>query len=70
MGADFFESPEERIELRKGGGTPLGVGEGTTVKRAILDKNTRIGDNVVIINKDRVEAVSYTHLTLPTIKRV
>jgi len=55
MGADFFESPEERIELRKGGGTPLGVGEGTTVKRAILDKNTRIGDNVVIINKDRVE---------------
>ena len=30
-------------------------GEGTTVKRAILDKNTRIGDNVVIINKDRVE---------------
>ena len=35
--------------------SPLGVGEGTTVKRAILDKNTRIGDNVVIINKDRVE---------------
>ena len=55
MGADFFESPEERIELRKGGGIPLGVGEGSTVKRAILDKNTRIGNNVVIVNKDRIE---------------
>jgi glucose-1-phosphate adenylyltransferase len=31
------------------------VGRGTTVKRAILDKNVRIGDNVTIINKDRVE---------------
>ena len=55
MGADFFESQEERLELRSGGGIPLGVGEGSTVKRAILDKNTRIGNNVVIVNKDRVE---------------
>ena len=55
MGADFFESSEERLALRKGGGIPLGVGEGTTVKGAILDKNTRIGNNVAIVNKDRVE---------------
>ena len=33
----------------------MGVGQGSTVKRAILDKNTRIGDNVTIINKDHVE---------------
>ncbi len=55
MGSDFFESSEERIALRQGGGIPLGVGEGTTVKRAILDKNTRVGNNVAIVNKDRVE---------------
>ncbi len=55
MGSDFYESSEERIALRKGGGIPLGVGQGTTVKRAILDKNARIGDNVTIINKDHVE---------------
>ena len=55
MGSDFFESSEERISLRNGGGIPLGVGQGTTVKRAILDKNTRVGNNVSIINKDRVE---------------
>ncbi len=55
MGSDFYESYEERIALRNGGGIPLGVGQGTTVKRAILDKNARLGDNVTIINKDNVE---------------
>ncbi|MFM7436214.1 MAG: glucose-1-phosphate adenylyltransferase [Vulcanococcus sp.] len=55
MGNDFFESCEERAVLRERGGTPLGVGRGTTVKRAILDKNARIGRDVTIVNKDRVE---------------
>jgi len=55
MGSDFFESTPEREELRRNGGIPLGVGEGSTVKRAILDKNTRIGRNVSIVNKDNVE---------------
>ncbi|MEY4803247.1 MAG: Glucose-phosphate adenylyltransferase [Cyanobacteriota bacterium] len=55
MGADYFESSEERAVLRERGGTPLGVGRGTTVKRAILDKNVRIGRDVTIVNKDRVE---------------
>ncbi len=55
MGSDFVESSEERDLLRKGGGIPLGVGEGTTVKRAILDKNTRVGSNVAIVNKDNVD---------------
>ncbi len=55
MGSDFFESSEERFAIRKGGGIPLGVGQGTTVKKAILDKNARIGNNVTIVNKDNVE---------------
>jgi glucose-1-phosphate adenylyltransferase len=55
MGADFFESSEERLVLRERGGTPMGVGRGTTVKGAILDKNVRIGRGVTIVNKDRVE---------------
>ena len=55
MGTDFFESTEERIQLRKAGGIPLGVGQGSTVKKAILDKNARIGENVKIVNKDNVE---------------
>ena len=55
MGSDFYESSEDRTLLRQGGGIPLGVGQGTTVKGAILDKNTRIGNNVTIVNKDHVE---------------
>ncbi|MCT0219195.1 glucose-1-phosphate adenylyltransferase [Synechococcus sp. CS-1329] len=55
MGADFFESSEERAVLRERGGIPVGVGRGTTVRRAILDKNVRIGRNVSIVNKDRIE---------------
>jgi glucose-1-phosphate adenylyltransferase len=55
MGADYFESAEERASLRQRGGIPIGVAQGTTVKGAILDKNVRIGSNVTIINKDRVE---------------
>jgi glucose-1-phosphate adenylyltransferase len=55
MGADYFESGEERAVLRERGGTPIGVGQGTTVRRAILDKNVRIGRNVTIVNKDHVE---------------
>jgi len=55
MGSDFFESIAERDELRRNGGIPMGVGEGSTVKRAILDKNARVGRNVTIVNKDNVE---------------
>jgi glucose-1-phosphate adenylyltransferase len=55
MGADYFESGEERAVLRERGGTPIGVGQGSTVKRAIIDKNVRIGRNVTIVNKDHVE---------------
>lgn len=55
MGADFFESAEERAVLRERGGIPVGVGRGTTVRRAILDKNVRIGRNVTIVNKERIE---------------
>ena len=55
LGADYFESAEQRLALRQQGGIPVGVGNGTTVKRAILDKNVRIGNNVTIVNKDHLE---------------
>ncbi len=55
MGADFYEPFAERQSGLQHGGVPIGIGEGTTIRRAIIDKNTRIGRNVQIINKDRVE---------------
>nr|XP_027118044.1 inactive glucose-1-phosphate adenylyltransferase small subunit 2, chloroplastic-like isoform X3 [Coffea arabica] len=34
---------------------PIGIGEGAVIKKAIVDKNARIGKNVLIINKDNVQ---------------
>ena len=55
MGADFYEPFAERQSGLQNGGVPVGIGEGTTIRRAIVDKNARIGRRVQIINKDRVE---------------
>lgn len=55
MGADYFESIEEirnNINLAK---PHIGIGENCLIRRAIIDKNTRIGNNVQLINKDNIE---------------
>jgi glucose-1-phosphate adenylyltransferase len=54
MGSDYYESPAERAKTLESGKVPLGVGANSTIQGAIVDKNTRIGRNVRIINKDRV----------------
>ena len=54
MGSDFYESPDERLQCLEIGKVPLGVGANTTIRKAIVDKNARIGRNVQIINKDGV----------------
>ena len=38
-----------------GGKVPLGVGANTTIHRAIVDKNARIGRNVRIANQDNIQ---------------
>ncbi len=55
MGADYYEPFTERKSGSEKGAVPLGIGSDTTIRRAIIDKNARIGQNVRIINKDRVE---------------
>lgn len=62
MGADAYESEAERAQVRSRGGVPLGIGAGSVVKRAILDKNVRIGANVQVINKDRVHDADRSEL--------
>lgn len=44
MGADYFESAESKELL------PIGIGDGTIIDKAIVDKNARIGKNVTIRN--------------------
>lgn len=54
MGADYYTPPTQRRATTEAE-IPLGIGENSTVRRAIIDKNARIGRNVLIVNKDRVE---------------
>jgi glucose-1-phosphate adenylyltransferase len=55
MGSDYYESPTERLQILETGKIPLGIGPNTTIRRAIVDKNARIGRNVQIVNEERVE---------------
>ncbi|TAK66848.1 MAG: glucose-1-phosphate adenylyltransferase [Bacteroidetes bacterium] len=55
MGLDFYQSNEEREEDLRAGRTPMGIGEGTFIRNAIIDKNARIGKNVKIMNKDNLD---------------
>lgn len=51
IGADYYESEEQRAKVVADGGVPLGIGAGSSIKNCIVDKNARIGKNVVIENK-------------------
>jgi len=48
MGADYYEDDDTRAENARRGIIAMGVGPGTVVERAIIDKNARIGANCVI----------------------
>jgi glucose-1-phosphate adenylyltransferase len=54
MGADFYESPDEM--RREGQSIPMGIGEGTTIEGAIIDKNCRIGRNARVANDAGLES--------------
>jgi glucose-1-phosphate adenylyltransferase len=59
MGCDFFES-QESIEQHEREGTPrMGIGQNCRIENTIIDKNARIGDNVIITPKDKPETVDH-----------
>jgi glucose-1-phosphate adenylyltransferase len=51
MGADYYQTFDEmRVDLKNG--LPcVGIGEGTTIRHAIIDKNARIGSGVRLLNE-------------------
>ncbi len=50
MGADYYQTIED-MKAESGTGVPLvGIGENTTIRRAIIDKNARIGSGVRLVN--------------------
>jgi glucose-1-phosphate adenylyltransferase len=55
MGADYYETEAEMAAMLAEGKVPLGIGEKSTIRNCIIDKNARIGKNVVIANADNVQ---------------
>lgn len=55
MGADYYETQEQKEQNRNLGTPNVGVGENSNITRAIIDKNARIGKNVTISNKRGVQ---------------
>lgn len=54
MGADYYQTEAERAAFLAEGQVPIGVGRDTKIRNCIIDKNARIGKNVVIVNKGNV----------------
>ncbi|XP_031478192.1 glucose-1-phosphate adenylyltransferase large subunit 1-like [Nymphaea colorata] len=54
MGADYYQTEAEIASLLAEGMVPIGVGQNTKIRNCIIDKNAKIGKNVVIVNKDNV----------------
>ena len=48
MGADFYETGADQLENRRLGRPDVGIGPGSVIEGAIIDKNARIGRRVVI----------------------
>lgn len=51
MGSDFFESIPELRENLDSGRPSIGIGRDTHIRRAIVDKNVRIGKGVRLLNE-------------------
>ena len=55
MGADFYEDEEDFEYNRQLGIPDIGIGKGSFIRKAIIDKNAHIGQNVRILNDERVQ---------------
>lgn len=48
MGADYYETDDDKLENRRRGRPDIGIGANAVIKGAIIDKNARIGNDVTI----------------------
>lgn len=55
MGSDFFESIEEIRHDLDTGRPHIGIGQNSIIRRAIVDKNVRIGKNARLLNSAGIE---------------
>jgi glucose-1-phosphate adenylyltransferase len=55
LGCDYYESQASIEESEKAGRPRIGIGQNTRIDNAIIDKNARIGNNVVITPEGKPE---------------
>ena len=56
MGADYYQTLEDMLANRDASSPRVGVGERTIIRRAIVDKNARIGKDVKLLNESGIES--------------
>jgi glucose-1-phosphate adenylyltransferase len=59
MGHDFYESPDDGPRQPRDA-IPLGIGDGSRIDGAIIDKNCRIGRDVRVDNPSEIESTKET----------
>lgn len=64
IGADSYETDQQRAENRRRGIPDLGIGEGSIIERAILDKDCRIGCNVRLLNRRGVQTADGNNIVI------
>src|SRR2546423_8140212 len=55
MGADYYQSIDEMRNDALGNKPRVGIGEQSIIRKAIIDKNARIGSGVVLVNEAGVQ---------------
>jgi glucose-1-phosphate adenylyltransferase len=59
MGVDFYETPAQLEADRAAGRPPIGIGDGTVIENAIVDKNCHVGAGAQVIgNPDQIERIA------------
>ncbi len=60
MGADYYQSIEDMRTEIAGRVPRIGIGENSIIRRAIIDKNARIGEGVRLLNESGLENADST----------
>ncbi len=61
FGADYYESEDSMQRAKVEGKPPIGIGKNCKIDNAIIDKNARIGDNVIISPDGKPENLDHEH---------
>ena len=64
MGADHYEIIGDECTINEEGLPIIGIGQGSVIRNAIIDKNARIGSNVRIVNQKKLESYDDSTYTI------